>query len=78
MDRVRKARCGARADQRLRKEGLAELRAVVAERVHRADDVTDDGAEHLLLRFGCGAEYLSLTTFLPNCFEHQHQQEMAA
>ena len=78
MDRVRKARCGERADQRLRKEGLAELRAVVAELVHRADDVTDDGTEHLLLRFGCGAEYLSPTTLLQNWIEQQHPQEMAA
>lgn len=35
------------------KEGFEDLRAVVTELVHRADDVPDDGAEHLLIRSGC-------------------------
>ena len=37
------------------KEGFEDLRAVVTELVHRANDVSDDGAEHLMLRFGYGA-----------------------
>jgi hypothetical protein len=43
------------------KERFEDLRAVVTELVHRADDVPDDGAERLLLRFGYGAVKLQRT-----------------